>query len=64
MAGILNDQTMPSLGAALQQQVEGEISDERKKRMAMIQQQQSLGLAGSLSVSSLLAPGGGRAAGY
>jgi hypothetical protein len=64
MAGAFNDPTMPSLGDALQQQVEGETNDERKKRMALIQQQQSMGLAGSLATTSLLGATGGKSAGY
>jgi hypothetical protein len=51
------------LGGALSQQVQNETEEERKKRMAQIQQQQALGPAGSLSVTSLFGPGGTPGAG-
>lgn len=41
------------LGGQLQQQVGQETEAERKKRMAQLQQQQSLGASGSLAVTSL-----------
>jgi hypothetical protein len=64
MAGAFQlNATMPSLGDALGQQVATETDDERKRRMALLQQQQMLGPAGSLSVSSLLAPSVGKAGG-
>jgi len=53
-----------SLGDMLKQQVEGSTDDERKRRMRLMQENQLLGPAGQLSVSSLLAPGGGKSAGY
>lgn len=46
------------LGGQLSQQVAGETDEERKKRLAQIQQQQSLGPAGSLAVTSLFGPRG------
>jgi len=53
------------LGDQLSQQVAGETEEQRKKRMAAIQQQQSLGPAGSMSVTSLFGMGAGaRGAGY
>jgi hypothetical protein len=66
MAGAFqfNDPTMPSLGDALGQQVKGETDDERRKRMALMQQNQLLGPAGSLAVTSLLGATGGKSAGY
>lgn len=60
----LNDPTMPSLGAALAQQVQGETEEERRQRMALMSQQRSLGPGAQLSISSLLAPSGGKSAGY
>ena len=48
----------------LGQQVAGETDDERKKRMAMMQQQLMLGPAGSMAVTSLLGASGGKSAGY
>lgn len=53
------------LGSTLSQQVLNETEEERKKRMAQIQQQQLLGPAGSMSVTSLFGPAGGASgAGY
>lgn len=52
-----------TLGDALAQQVAGDTEEERK-RMGLVQQQRSLGPGAQLAVSSLLAPGSGRAAGY
>lgn len=53
------------LGGALTQQVQDETDEKRKKRMAQIQQQQSLGPAGSMSVTSLFGmQAGARGAGY
>jgi hypothetical protein len=66
MAGAfqLNNPTMPSLGDALGQQVATETDDERRKRMALLQQNQLLGPAGGLAVTSLLGATGGKSAGY
>jgi hypothetical protein len=50
---------MSSLGDALKQQVAGESDDERKKRMSLMQQNQLLGPAASLSVTSLLGTNNG-----
>ena len=50
------------LGGALGQQVQDETEEQRKKRMAQMQQQQMLGPAGSLAVTSLF--GGKSGAGY
>lgn len=47
------------LGDMLSQQVAGETEEERKKRMAQIKQQQALGPAGSLAVTSLFGMNGG-----
>lgn len=47
------------LGDMLSQQVQGETEEQRKKRLAQIQQQQALGPAGSLAVTSLFGPRGG-----
>jgi hypothetical protein len=52
------------LGGTLGQQVAGETEEQRKKRMAMIQQQQMLGPSGSMAVTSLLGNTGGKSAGY
>jgi len=52
------------LGGSLAQQVAGETAEERKKRMAQIQQQQALGPAGSLAVTSLFGMRGTPGAGY
>jgi hypothetical protein len=41
------------LGGQLTAQVAGETDEQRKKRLAQIAQQQSLGPAGSLAVTSL-----------
>lgn len=49
------------LGGQLGQQVAGETDEERKKRMAQIQQARLLGPSGSMAVTSLL---GGKSAGY
>jgi len=48
-----------TLGDALKQQVEGETSDEWKKRMSLLQQNQILGPAASLSITSLLGTNNG-----
>lgn len=61
--GALNDLSM-GLGDQLGQQVSGESDEERKKRMALMQQQQLLGPAGSMAVTSLLGSNGGKSAGY
>jgi len=48
------------LGGQLSQQVQDETDEERKKRMAQMQQQSLLGPAGSLAVTSLFGgPGRG-----
>jgi len=46
------------LGTALGQQVQDETDEQRKKRLAQMQQQQMLGPSGSLAVTSLFGPGG------
>lgn len=51
------------LGGALGQQVADETDEQRKKRLAMMQQQQALGPAGSLAVNSIFG-GMGKSAGY
>jgi hypothetical protein len=52
------------LGGSLAQQVAGETAEERKKRMAQLQQMQALGPAGSLAVTSLFGTRGSPGAGY
>lgn len=53
------------LGGQLSQQVAGETEEERKKRMAALAQQQMLGPAGSMAVTSLFGmQAGGRGVGY
>jgi hypothetical protein len=52
------------LGDMLGQQVAGETAEERKKRLAQMQQAQMLGPAGSMAVTSLLGSSGGKSAGY
>jgi hypothetical protein len=53
------------LGDMLSQQVSGETEEQRKKRMAQLQQQQQLGPAGSMAVTSLFGvSAGARGAGY
>jgi len=52
------------LGGGLADQVAGETETERKKRMQQMQQQQLLGPAGSMAVTSLLGANGGKSAGY
>lgn len=53
------------LGDMLGQQVQGETDEQRRKRMAQMQQQQLLGPSGSMAVTSLLGnTGGGKSAGY
>jgi hypothetical protein len=52
------------LGDMLGQQVSGETEEQRKKRMAERQQQQMLGPAGSLAVTSLFGSKGTPGAGY
>jgi hypothetical protein len=47
------------LGGALNQQVQDETDEERKKRLAQMQRQQALGPSGSLAVTSLFGPRGG-----
>jgi hypothetical protein len=52
------------LGMGLQSQVQDETDEQRKKRLAMMQQQQMLGPAGSLAVGSIFGGTGGKSAGY
>jgi hypothetical protein len=52
------------LGGTLATQVAGETEEQRKKRMAELQQQQLLGPAGSMSVTSLFGSRGSSGAGY
>jgi len=52
------------LGGQLQAQTAGETEEQRKKRMAQVEQQRMLGPQGSLAVTSLLGMGGGKSAGY
>lgn len=53
------------LGDQLAQQAQGETEEMRKKRMLELQQQQALGPAGSLGVTSLFGMSGGpKGAGY
>ena len=52
------------LGDLLGEQAQNETEAERKKRMAQMQQQQLLGPAGSMAVTSLLGANGGKSAGY
>ncbi len=47
------------LGGQLSQQVKDETDEERKKRLAQMQQQSLLGPAGSLAVTSLFGGRGG-----
>jgi hypothetical protein len=61
---ITSTTSAPTLGDALGQQVANETDDERRKRMALMQQNQMLGPAGSLAVTSLLGATGGKSAGY
>jgi len=46
------------LGGDLSQQVKAETDEERKKRMAQIQQQRALGPSGSMAVASIFGPAG------
>lgn len=52
------------LGSKLAEQAAGETDEMRKKRMAELQQQQMLGPAGSMAVTSLFGMQGSRGAGY
>ena len=52
------------LGDALGDQVAGETDEQRKKRMAQVEQARLLGPAGSMAVTSLLGSSGGKSAGY
>jgi hypothetical protein len=52
------------LGSGLQQQVADETEEQRKKRLQQIQQQQAMGPAGSLAVTSLFGTRGMPGAGY
>lgn len=52
------------LGGQLGSQVQGETEEQRKKRMAQLQQAQMLGPSGSMAVTSLLGNSGGKSAGY
>jgi hypothetical protein len=47
------------LGDQLNQQVAGETDEERKKRMALMQQQKLIGPSGSMAVTSLFGMGAG-----
>lgn len=47
------------LGGQLSQQVAGETEEQRKKRLAELQQRQQLGPEGSLAVTSLFGMNGG-----
>lgn len=47
------------LGDMLGQQVKDETDEQRKKRMAELAQQQSMGATGSMAVTSLFGPGAG-----
>lgn len=51
------------LGDMLSKQVSDETDEERKKRMAQMQQRQLMGPAGSLAVTSLFGANGGAGAG-
>jgi hypothetical protein len=63
--GIGSAATDLGLGGALSQQVAGETEEQRKKRMLQIQQQQQMGPAGSMAVTSLFGTQGGpKSAGY
>lgn len=50
------------LGDMLSQQVSGETDDQRKKRMAELQQKQQLGGSASMAVTSLFGMNGGAGA--
>ncbi len=53
------------LGDQLGQQVAGETDEQRKRRLAQLQQAQLLGPAGSMAATTLLGLGGGaKSAGY
>jgi hypothetical protein len=52
------------LGDALGSQVAGETEEQRKRRIAQMQQAQLLGPSGSMAVTSLLGSIGGKSAGY
>lgn len=52
------------LGDTLAQQAAGETEEQRKKRMAQLQEKQLLGPSGSMSVTSLFGMSGGNGAGY
>ena len=52
------------LGDVLNQQVDDETEEMRKKRMAEIAQRQQIGPTGSLAVTSLFGPTGGVGAGF
>lgn len=47
------------LGGQLAGQVAGETEEERKKRMALMQQSKLMGASGSMAVTSLFGPGTG-----
>jgi len=59
-----NAATDLGLGGLLTDQVAGETEEQRKKRMAQMQQAQLLGPSGSMAVNSLLGGGMGKSAGY
>lgn len=68
MAGLLSSITGSAvsdlgLGDQLGQQVAGETDEERKRRIAMMQQQKMLGPSGSMAVSSLFGARGASGAG-
>lgn len=50
------------LGDTLSEQVAGETEEQRKKRMAQLQQQQQLGPTGSMAVTSIFGMNGGSGA--
>jgi len=52
------------LGGSLRDQVAGETEEERKRRLAQMQQARLTGPSGSLAVTSLLGARGGGGAGY
>ena len=52
------------LGDMLGQQVQTETDEERKRRMQQIKEQQMMGPAGSMAVTSLFGPRGMPGAGY
>lgn len=63
MNGLSPASSALGLGDQLAQQVAGETEDARKKRMGQLQQNQLLGPAQSMAVTSLFGPMGGGGAG-